>query len=170
VGLSVGFHRGGRRSAFSLGETNEMNVPSRYSCDPPWWIAAWNLCAALALVALAAIHWIRTGPGLVVAGLLMLLVILVAVRKLIIRRFLQLEENALLLPTGFLQLRSVRIAYDTILDVAEARWALGTVLYIRTSQGKYEIPCGIRINRNDYVAVRDYLVAKTANNPNHELP
>lgn len=142
-----------------------MIVPSRYSFDPPWWIAVWNLCAALGLAGLAAIHWIRTGPGLVVAAIPMLLAILLAVRRLTIRRFLQLEENALLLPTGFLQLRSAKSAYDTILDVSEARWALGTVLYIRTSQGKYEIPCGIRINRNDYVAVRDYLVAKTGNKP-----
>jgi hypothetical protein len=140
-----------------------MNLPLRYSCDPPLWIITWNLCTALALIALVAIQWIRTVPGLVVAGILMLLAMLIAVRRLMLRRFLEIDENALLLPTGFLQLHVARIAYDTILEVSEARWALGTVLYIRTRQRKYEIPCGVRINRNDYVAVRDYLIAKTGN-------
>lgn len=120
----------------------------------------WNLGGALGALALVLLHWVKTTPGLVIATILGLLVTLLTIRKTTIKRYIVLEEDRLLLPTGFLQRRVVQIPYDTILDVWESRWEFGTVLYIRTAKKKYEIPCGIRVNREDYVVIKDFLMER----------
>jgi hypothetical protein len=147
-----------------------MNIPTRYACDPPWWVVIWNIGTALALLVLVGFHGIKPALGLTVACMLALLAALVAIRRLVLRRYVELERDAILLPTGFLQLWVARIPYDAILEVREAPWAFGTVLYIRTGERKYEIPCGIRINRNDYVTVRNYLMARKGNEPQPATP
>jgi hypothetical protein len=145
-----------------LGERDEMNLPAQYACDPPWWVVIWSLAAAGAVMILVALHWIEVAPGLVVAVVLMSLVSLVTFRRLAIRRYVGLTEDALLLPTGFLQLRAVRIPYDAVDAVWEARWALGVVLYIRTGRLTYEVPCGITLNSEDYAEVRDFLIGASS--------
>jgi len=119
----------------------------------------WNLAAAGAVMALAALRWVKVSTGFAVASILMLLVSLLVLRRLAIRRYLGLEEDAILLPTGFLQLRTVRIPYKTIVSVWESRWAFGTVLYLRAGHRKFEIPCGLPLDKKDYLAVRAFLTA-----------
>lgn len=114
--------------------------------------------AAGVIIILIAIHWIKLTPGLVVAAVPMSLTILLTIRLLVIKRYVTLSEDALLLPTGFLQLRMTKIPYGIIDKVWEARWPMGVVLYICVGRHKYEIPCGFKLKPKDYVEVRDYLV------------
>jgi hypothetical protein len=136
----------------------------RYSCDPPWWIIILNSATAIAVLLLLAVGWISYPVGVVVVTLLTFLVLLLAIRRAAFRRYVELADDALLLPTGFLQMHTARIPYGTIDRVWESRWALGTVLNLQANHKKFEITCGIRLDRDAYVSVRNFLIQATSRN------
>lgn len=135
-----------------------MTLPIRYSCDPPWWIIIWNTIAAIAVLVLLAVGWLALTPGMTVASVLILLVLLLVFRRIAYKKYVELSDDTLILPAGFLQLQTNRIPYSTIDRVWESHWAFGPVLYLSANKRKYEIPCGIRLERSAYVSVRDFLI------------
>ena len=129
----------------------------RYRCDPPWWVIGLNLAIAIALVTLFAVGMTATS-GMVLASLTTTLGALLAVRRLAFSRHVELTNDSLSLPMGFLRLRVKRIPLDSIEKVWESKWALGTVLYLHVNQKRFEIPCGLGLSRDDYSTVRNFLV------------
>jgi hypothetical protein len=139
-----------------------MTLPMRYNYDPPWWIVIGELLVAGMMATLVVLGWVKPLPGLAAASVFMSFVVVLVIRRVMIRRYLDLNLDALLLPTGFLQLRSAYIPYEMIMDVWEAPWAFGTVLYVRTQEKRFEIACGVCLHREEYVEVRDFLLRSVA--------
>ena len=116
---------------------------------------------------LLVVGWFPISIGIItVISILLLMVLLLVLRRVACHRYIELGEDSLLLPTGFLQLRTVQIPYNTLSHVWESQWALGTVLYLLVKQRKFEICCGICLKNEDYVTVRDFLIQRASDNRN----
>jgi hypothetical protein len=135
-----------------------MNFPVRYPFDPPWRIVVWSFAIAVGMTALTALQWIKILPGLAIGSIFVFFGGLCLLRRLAFNRHLEINQDEIFLPTGFPQLRTVRVAYSNLLAVWEEPWALGTVLYLRTESRRYEIVCGILLESANYVLVRDFLM------------
>ncbi len=123
----------------------------------------YNLAATIGIIALYALHLISIPKCLTVVSFMILFVMSLTVRRVLFKRYIELGEDALLLPTGFFHRHTARIPYTAIHQVWESRWIFGTVLYLRTEQRKYEILCGLLLNIDDCLAVRKFLTAVVSN-------
>jgi hypothetical protein len=118
-----------------------MNLPSQYSYNPRLSLVfllfgggfGWLLVGALVCGCIphGFVLWFGLAPTI--------LGFLVIVRRLAFKCFLVLEEDALILPTGFGRVRTTRIPYASIERVWETSLPFSTVLSIATKEGKFEI-------------------------------
>lgn len=147
-----------------------MMESTQYPYNLPWSVILWRLICVAAVVCLALLDWIPLSITLGLSSFFLLLVLLLLIRRLILPRQIELSPNALVLPTGFLHIRTAIIPYEEIESLSESRWAFGIVLYIHTDRRRYEIPCGFPIEPEAYVAVRDHLDAlKQVQEPNKAI-
>lgn len=79
-----------------------------------------------------------------------------AIRRIVLRRFLELGLDAVSLPTGFLRMKSVKISYADILAVQEVRLGRTTVLKLRTQKRSFEIVSVFMANNADYTMVTNF--------------
>jgi hypothetical protein len=133
-----------------------MDLPHRYPCNPQLRIIGFLLAAGggiLALVAFNAPSWICVpiGTFLMLGGLGL------TVRRFALPRFLELGQDAMLLPTGLFRTRIAKIAYADIESTEEFKSARTASLKLRTKGHTFEIPSIMMADMADYVAVRDFL-------------
>jgi len=73
--------------------------------------------------------------------------LLITVRRLAFKCYLVLDEDALILPTGFRRMRTIRIPCTSIERVWETSLPFTTVLCLATKEGKFEIVSGMASGR-----------------------
>jgi hypothetical protein len=134
-----------------------MHLPRRYSYDPQWRLIVFVLVASAALLGLVAIQWVSFRVGIALGGALMVLALLLIVRRLALRRFVELGPDALSLPTGFLQSHTTRIPYSDITRAWEIGLPLTVVLCIATDERRFDIPSTLLPDTESYVALRDFI-------------
>ena len=136
-----------------------MKLPRQYSYNPEWRILLSTFSASPAWMGL--VWFLREGRpspvGISFGFLLTFLGVLVAVRRFVLKRHLVLDSDALMLPTGFLRLRTRRIPYVEIERVWQVRLLWMPVLCIRTKRGKFEVLSGMLPNANSYIEVGNFL-------------
>lgn len=143
-----------------------MNVPSQYSYNPnlrlivflcgtgvAWFVVTGLVCGCrphgFAL-------WFGLAPVALGLGLL--------VRRLAFRCNLLLDTDALVLPTGFGRVRTMRIPYADIRDVWHARLVWMDVLMIATKGRKFEILSVMLPDTQSYIDVGEFLKLRTQRN------
>lgn len=87
---------------------------------------------------------------------------LLTLRQLIFRRYLELGESALILPTGFLQSRIVEIPYSAI----ERIWGTHVLIFVAldvicigTTKGTFEIHAWFIEDQSSFLAIGEFLGA-----------
>jgi hypothetical protein len=98
---------------------------------------------------------IQVGGAL--AGTLAIMALLLTVRRLSLRRFVELGPDALSLPTGLLQLGTARIQYSDITRVWEAYLPLTTVLRIATAARTFDVLSEMLPDSDSYFELRDFV-------------
>lgn len=86
--------------------------------------------------------------------------LLLVLRRLTFHRTLRLDCDALLLPTGFLRVRTAWVPYNSIERVWQTNIPWMAVLCIATKNGKFEVLSGMLPDADSYLAVRDFLTSQ----------
>src|SRR6476660_3043699 len=109
-----------------------MELPIRYSYDPGWRYIVFFVAVGIVALALSAADYVPAWMGVLAGVLLIPSACLLAFRRIVFRRFLELRVDSLILPTGFLRLRTVEIPYSDISRVSECFLPLTAVTRIAT--------------------------------------
>ena len=133
-----------------------MELPHRYPYNPRWRAIGIFLAWGAGMFALAALHapawfFVPMGTVLVTAGLFG------TVRRLALPRFVELGQDAVLLPTGSFRRRIKRIPYADIERIQESRRKSNAFLQLRTKQHVFVIASMFLPDMADFVAIRDFL-------------
>jgi hypothetical protein len=141
---------------------NVMNLPSQYSYNPRLWLFALSFGASFAWLTILGFEcgcwphgfmlWFGLAP--VIFGLLL------AVRRFAFKCYLVLDEDALILPTGFGRVRTTRIPYTSIERVWESSLPFTRVLFFATKEGKFEVLSTMLPNTNSYIEIGKFLYAQ----------
>jgi hypothetical protein len=83
-------------------------------------------------------------------------------RRLLFPRSLELTEDAILYPKGFLRTQITALRCDKIVRIGLSEERFNEVLYLGSSQGPFEIPASYFANIEAYEAVRDFIFRKAA--------
>src|SRR6267154_1641976 len=136
-----------------------MNLPRQYSYNPRLSLVCllfggglgWLLVGALVCGCRphGFVLWFGLAPTI--------LGLLVTVRRLAFKCYLVLDEDALILPTGFGRVRTIRIPYTSIERVWETRLPFTTVLSLSTKEGKFEVVSVMLPDARSYVDVGKFL-------------
>jgi len=138
---------------------NPVNLPCQYSYDPSWQtvlFVAGSGCAWIGGQKLLCGCWphgfsLLLGVVLVASGLLL------TIRRLAFKRFLILDTDTILLPTGFAGMRSTRIPYTSIERVWRAYAGYALVLCLATKQGKFQLVPTMLPEPGSFIDVEHFL-------------
>jgi hypothetical protein len=83
--------------------------------------------------------------------------LILTVRRLAFKCHLVLDEDALILPTGFGRVRTTRTPYTSIERVRETSLPFTTVLSVATKEGKFEVVSTMLPDARSYVEVGKFL-------------
>jgi hypothetical protein len=137
-----------------------MNLPRQYSYNPRSWLIVLLFGAGIAWIAVNGFLYGHRPFGIISLmfsfGPIMLGSLL-AVRRVAFQRYLVLDKEALLLPTGFLRLRVTRIPYFSIERVWQTRLPFGAVLSIATKDGKFDVVSAMLPDADSYVDIGKFL-------------
>jgi len=79
------------------------------------------------------------------------------VRRVAFNRYLLLDTDALVLPTGFLRVRTTRIPYMSIEGIWQTRLPFAAVLRVATREGKFEVVSAMLPDAASYIDVEEFL-------------
>ena len=141
-----------------------MNLPSQYSYNPRLSLIFLLFGGGLAWLLVGAIVCGCRPNGFVLwFGLApIILALLVIVRRLAFKCFLVLEEDALILPTGFGRVRTTRIPYASIERVWETSLPFTTVLSVATKEGKFEVVSMMLPDTRSYLDVGKFINSRSS--------
>ena len=93
-----------------------------------------------------------------------MLALLLGVRRVAFDRRLLLDNDEMILPTGFLQTRTSRIAYASIKRVWRHYLPATVVLRVATEKRTYEIMSTLFPDNESYLALEEFLNLKAQEN------
>lgn len=97
----------------------------------------------------------------VVFGILPLAIALMgALRRLILPSFIELEQDAILVPSGFLQIQKTRIPFAGIEQAWEAVTPRISVFHLRAKGRMFEVNSMLLPDRASYVAIKNFVNAR----------
>src|SRR6266446_6382431 len=132
-----------------------MNLPTQYPYNPRLWLLILPFGAGIGWITVAGLvcncrpNWFSLSLG----GVSIMLGLLLSIRRLAFKCYLSLDSDALILPSGFLRVRTTRIPYLSIERVWQVYVPWMAVLCIATKQGKFEILSGMLPDVASYSAV-----------------
>ena len=143
----------------ALGRCGLMNLPRQYSYNPRLSLlfflfgggVAWLIVGGLACRCKphGFVLWFGLAPAI--------LGFLLTVRRLAFKCYLVLDEDALILPTGFGRVRTTRIPYTSIERIWETSLPFTTVLSLATKEDKFEVVSIMLPDARSYVDVVKFL-------------
>jgi hypothetical protein len=144
-----------------------MNLPQRYSYNPKSRLLVLSFGAGVAWIAVSVLLCgCRPSTFSLSFGLApILLGLLLTVRRLGFKRYLVLDSDALVLPTGFLRIRNARIPYANIERVWQIRLLWMPVLCVGTKQGKFEVVSELLPEAGSYIAIGKFLNSRSQDIP-----
>lgn len=143
-----------------------MDLPRRYSYNPRLRLILSTVGAGAVWIVLQRLSCGRIPYGFSLwFGLLPIaLGLLLAVRRAKAYRYLLLDRDELLLPTGFLQTRITRIPYISIERVSRIYLPGTAVLRLATKNGRFEIASTLLPDSESYLAVEKFLNVRAREN------
>jgi hypothetical protein len=137
----------------------KWNLPRQYSYDPRWQTVLFvsgSGCAWIAGQKLLCGSWPH-GFSLLLGVVLAASGLLLTVRRLAFKRFLVLDTDAIVLPTGFAGMRSTQIPYTSIEHVWRAYPGYALVLCLATKQGKFQLAAPMLPEPGSFLDVENFL-------------
>ena len=143
-----------------------MNVPQQYPYNPQLRLILWASGAGFAWIGIQRLSWGRlpTGFSLWFGLAPVVLAMLLVARRLTLNRSLLLNEDEMILPTGFLQTGTARIPYSSVQGVWRHYLPATVVLRVATERRTYEIVSMLLPDRESYLAIEEFLTAKAREN------
>lgn len=143
-----------------------MDLPHQYPYNPrprliflisgvgPLWIGVQRL------------SWARMHTGFSFwFGLVpIILALLLAVRRVSFDRIVLLDKDEMVLPTGFMQTGTARVAYSSIQRVWRHYLPLTVVLRVATEKRTFEIGSTLLPNNESYSSIEEFLALKAQEN------
>ena len=134
-----------------------MELPCRHPYDPPWNLIWLMVAAGFAMPGLMCLRLVSCGVALAVGAVPVLLALMLTVRRLVFPRFLELDQDALSVPMGFLRVRATRIPYAEVEWTRETAHFSAAVLSLRTRERAGEVISSFLPDAASYASVRDFL-------------
>jgi hypothetical protein len=143
-----------------------MELPQEYPYNPRPRLIFLVSGAGLLWIVVLRISWGRLPTGFALwFGLLpIMLALLLGVRRLAFDRRLLLDKEEMILPTGFLQTRAVRIAYASINRVWRHYLPATVVLRVATENRTFEIVSVLLPDDKSYRDLEEFLNLKAQQN------
>jgi hypothetical protein len=143
-----------------------MDLPRRYAYNPQWRIILFGFAFGAVLV-VVRIHWILLAVGTLSAAFASSL----AVRRLVFPKFLEIEQDALLIPGGFFRTRRKKISYADIEGTWETIHGSTTAtLSLRVKGVTFEIPSIMLPDMASYTAIKDFINSRVTPKVNQSQP
>ena len=93
-----------------------------------------------------------------------ILALLLAVRRVSFDRIVLLDKDEMVLPTGFMQTGTARVAYSSIQRVWRHYLPLTVVLRVATEKRTFEIGSTLLPNNESYSSIEEFLALKAQEN------
>jgi hypothetical protein len=140
-------------------KVEDMDLPQRFPYNLQWRIILFGLAFGSAMLICGKIlnYWIIAwvfGIPFVIFALLL------AVRRLAFSKFLQLEQDSLLIPKGFLRTWNTKISYADIENGWERASGSIEILVLQVKGRTFEINSMMLPDMASYVAVRDFVKSR----------
>ncbi len=153
-------------------ELNRMQLPHQYPYAPRLRLVFLVIGAGLLWL---AIEWLScghvpTGFSLWFGLAPIALGCALGLRCVSFRRYLLLENDSMLLPTGPFQMKAARIKYSSIVRVWRHYLPAAVVLRVATHERTFEILSGLLPNNDSYRALEEFLNIKAPENAARENP
>ena len=150
---------------------NSQDTQSNYkvSFDPRWAELLLVFIVGLGAFAYGYFHWKSLGLGLALAAVPVVGSLIGGFQRIFFRRYLEMEGEALSIPSGFLHRKLTRILYREIDDL----WENGIgqpVLVMRIKDRKVTIPSGRLPDKAAFEKVRDFVKARVATHKPRVMP
>lgn len=131
-----------------------MDLPRRFPYNPQWRIVLFGFAFGGTMFVFVKVHWMFLALGTVFVSFASLL----AMRRLIFPKFLEMGQDSLLVPRGFSQTSIQKISYADIEDSWETAHGSTTVtLNLHVKGRTFEINSIMFPDTASYVAVRDFV-------------
>lgn len=118
---------------------SNLESTRRFSYGPRWRFLLSCFGVGIVPLVLGRVQVISGGVAVALSILPLALALIGGLRRLLFPRFIETDEDALSVCSGFLQLRITRIPFIEIEDTWELTPSGWSVLYVRTRERKFEI-------------------------------
>lgn len=133
-----------------------MDLPRRYAYNPQWRIILFGFAFG-AILLVVRFHWVVSAVGILCATFGLLL----ALRRLIFPKFIEIGKDSILVPRGFSQTSIQKISYADIEDGWETDLGSTTAtLNLRVKGRTFEINSIMLPDTASYNAVRDFVKSR----------
>jgi hypothetical protein len=136
-----------------------MELPRKYPYNPRWQLIVFTFVAGAAwLILMESLEAGRPDVfSLCLGSVAIAGSVVLAVRRLTLKRLLVLSPETLTLPTGFLRARLVQIPHANIKAVWRTRLLWIFVLCLQTTQGKFEILPAFLPIQGSFAEIEEFL-------------
>jgi hypothetical protein len=143
-----------------------MELPREYPYNPRPSLIFSLSGVGLLWIGVQRLSWGRmpTGFGLWFGLLPIMLALLAGVRRVLTDRRLLLDRDEMILPMGFLQMRTARVEYASIEHVWRHYLRAAVVLCVATKKRTFEIVSVLLPDNQSYRAIEEFLNLKAQEN------
>ena len=143
-----------------------MELPHQYPYNPRVRLILFVLGTGLLWIAVQWLSWGRlpTGFSLWFALVLVTLAFILAVRRTAFERYLLLDSDSMVLPTGLFQIGTTRIPYSSIVRVWRHYLPATVVLRVATQNRTFDIVSVLLPDNESYRALEGFLIVKAQEN------
>jgi hypothetical protein len=144
-----------------------MELPHQYSYNPRLRLILLVFGSGLLWMAVQWLSWghMPTGFGLWFGVAPIALALVVFVRRILVERYLLLDNDSMVLPTGPFQMRTARIEYTSIKRVWQHYLPFkAVVLRVATEKHTFEIVSMLLADNESYRALEEFLSLKAREN------
>jgi hypothetical protein len=143
-----------------------MELPHQYPYNPGLRLILFVLGSGLLWIAVEWLSWghVPTGFSLWFGLAPIALALIVGVRRISVARYLLLDNDSMVLPTGLFQMSTARIEYSSIVRVWRHYLLAVVVLRVATQNRTFDIVSVLLPDNASYRAVEGFLSQKAQEN------
>lgn len=149
-----------------------MELPHQYPYNPRVWLILFGLGSGFLWI---AVQWLSCGHLPKGASLWfglapIAMAFVVSVRRISVERYLLLDNDSMVLPTGLFQMSTARIEYSSIVRVWRHYLPATVVLRVGTQNRTFDIVSVLLPDDASYHAVEEFLNQKSQENATPRAP